>query len=205
MPDSIPDAPLLLSPEAERVSENHEELFTESFWKRTYRRAYAMVRHREDAEDIAQEACLKLLKETQLGRSIEVVGAWLFVVMRNATVQQFRSNRPDLRLPLISLIPHAHAEDEEGGPIDIPDSASPSSLERLESAEQADENSVLAKQIIEAIESLSPLERRCIVMTAYGFSMTLIAKTLKLQYSFARRNTRQATEKIRSKVETQAR
>jgi RNA polymerase sigma factor (sigma-70 family) len=198
--DSIPDLPFLLSPEPEPEVEDREELFTETFWRKTYRRAYAMVRHHQDAEDLAQEACLKLWKETTLGRSFEVVSAWIFVVMRNAMVGQFRKNRPDLRVPLIKLAPHTRDEQEMDGAVDIPDTAAPTSLDRLIAMEQLDEDARLAESVVAALQGLSEIERNCVVMVAYGFSMPQIAKTLKLDYSSARRITRQATEKIRSKI-----
>jgi RNA polymerase sigma factor (sigma-70 family) len=58
-----------------------------------YRFALVLVRHHEDAEDVVQEAFLKLLRHLQQGGDESNLRGWLFTVAAHAGRDRLRSRR----------------------------------------------------------------------------------------------------------------
>jgi RNA polymerase sigma factor (sigma-70 family) len=197
--DFVPDSQAVRPQALEAEIHEKEALFTEAFLKGIYRRAYAVVRHREDAEDIAQEACLQLWKESKLGRRFEFLTAWMNTVMRNAAFGQFRKTRPDLHIPLMA--PDRFTSDEEDARIfDIPDPA-PLVLDEIIEAKRLEGEERLLHHVVLVLSDLPEIERDCVMMCARGYSFVQIAKALDLDYRATIRITRQVISEIRAKVE----
>jgi RNA polymerase sigma factor (sigma-70 family) len=197
--DFVPDSQAARPQALEDEIHEKEALFTEAFLKGIYRRAYAVVRHREDAEDIAQEACLQLWKESKLGRRFEFLTAWMNTVMRNAAFGQFRKTRPDLHIPL--MVPDRLTLDEEDARIfDIPDPA-PLVLDEIIEANRLEGEERLLHHVVLVLSDLPEIERDCVMMCARGYSFVQIAKALDLDYRAAIRITRKVISEIRAKVE----
>ena len=199
MSDSASGSQILRPRSLEAESDEKDAIFTETFVKGIYRKAYAIVRHREDAEDIAQEACLHLWKESKIGRRFEFLTAWMNTVMRNASFAQFRKTRPDLHIPLIAS-DRINSDEEDARVFDIHDS-SPLALDEIIEANRVEEEEKLLDHVVLVLSDLPEIERDCVMMCARGYSFAQIAKALELDYRSAIKITRQAIIKIRAKVE----
>jgi RNA polymerase sigma factor (sigma-70 family) len=197
--DSVPDSQILRPRALDTEDEEKDALFTETFVKGVYRRAYAIVRHREDAEDIAQEACLQLWKESKVGRRFEFLTAWMNAVMRNASFGQFRKTRPDLHIPLI-VSDRITLDEEDSRVFDTPD-PSPLVLDEIIDANRLEEQEKLLDHVVLVLSDLPEIERDCVMMCARGYSFVQIAKALGLDYRSAIKITRQAIDKIQARVE----
>ena len=200
MSNLLPDGHALRSQALEIESNEDETLFTETFLKGIYRRAYAVVKHREDAEDIAQEACLQLWKESKLGRRFEFLAAWMNTVMRNAAFGQFRKTRPDIHIPFSSSTDRFTSDEEDSSIFDIPDPA-PLVLDEIIEANRIEDEERLLHHVVLVLRDLPEIERDCVMMCARGYSFAQIAKALDLDYRAAIKITRQVISEIRAKVE----
>lgn len=199
MSDILPDNRALRPSRFETQSTESESLFTQSFLKELYRRARSIVGRHEDAEDIAQEACLQLWKASSLGRHFEFLTAWTNTVMRNTLFGQFRKSRPDLH---VSLISDTLRGKQDAGAFDISDTAD-SALDAIIEAEREQEQARLLQLVIQALGNLPPMERDCVMMCARGYSFVQISKALDLDYRAAIRITRRVIAKIRIDVEAE--
>jgi RNA polymerase sigma factor (sigma-70 family) len=196
LPEVVPDSQPLWTLDVRTETDTHDGLFTETLWKTLYRRAYAFVRHRENAEDLAQETCLKLWRELKSGRRFEFLGAWLNTVLRHAMLRQGSGSRPALFIPL-------QVQGEAGSTessIDVPD-PSPSVLDALMESDRAQEESRLLCQVVLVLKEMPENERDCIILSARGYSFVQIAKALNVDYRTAIKMTGRAVATIRSKVE----
>jgi RNA polymerase sigma factor (sigma-70 family) len=197
--DILPDSRALRSCGFETQSIESESLFTQSFLKELYRRAWSIVGRHEDAEDIAQEACLQLWKASRLGRRFEFLTAWTNTVMRNAFFGQFRKSRPDLHVSLVFDTPLGK---QDADTFEISDPAD-SALDAIIEAEREQEQARLLQLVIRALGNLPPIERDCVMMCARGYSFVQISKALDLDYRAAIRITRKVIAKIRVDVEAE--
>lgn len=195
--DILPDGRALRSSGFETQSTESESLFTQSFLKDLYRRAQSIVGRHEDAEDIAQEACLQLWKASRLGRRFEFLTAWTNTVMRNALFGQFRKSRPDLHVSLVSDSPQGK---QDADTMDISDPVD-SVLDAIIEAEKEQEEARLLQLVIRAVGNLPPIERDCVMMCARGYSFVQISKVLDLDYRAAIRVTRKVIAKVRVEIE----
>ena len=127
--------------------DNHQRALT-SF-------AYALTRDREAAEDLVQEAFVRLINELQKGRQPENVQAWLFRVCSNLVVSGAR--RRNVAQRFISQIT----------PRDTEIDAEYETLRREMSGE-----------LLDGLARLSPDARVALVMAADGFSGREIANAL---------------------------
>ncbi len=197
MSDVLPDSHTLRSPSVDRQSLEEESFFTESFVKGLYRRARSITGHHEDAEDIAQEACLQLWRASRLGRRFEFLVAWTNTVMRNALFGQFRKTRPDLH---ISLASDSRLGKDDSGTFNLSDPAR-SVVDVMIEAEKEEEQTRLLQLVVQALGNLPPLERDCVMMCARGYSFVQISKALDLDYRAAIRITRRVIAAIRVEAE----
>jgi RNA polymerase sigma factor (sigma-70 family) len=200
VPDFASDNQTLRALDLQREKEICEDPFSETAWKTLYRRAYAFVRHRENAEDLAQETCLQLWNELKSGRRFEFLGAWLNTVLRNAMLGQIRKSRPGSCIPIQASSESVEEGNNVSG-IDLAD-PSPSALEILIESDRAQEESRLLCKVVLVLKDLPENERECIIMTARGCSFVQIAKVLNVDYRTAIKMTRRAVAKIRSEAES---
>ena len=122
-------------------SSEHFELLYEAYFQRVYRFALKRLRDTAEAEDVAQDVFMTLLKAlpSYAGQSSLLV--WIFGITRNTVNRRFRKPRPRL-VPL-----------EEGSALDI-------AVPEAGPDQRADANRMLTRceEIIE--NELSPLQRR---------------------------------------------
>jgi RNA polymerase sigma factor (sigma-70 family) len=106
------------------------------------------VRDDADAEDILQEVFFELIEAYRMMKPIEQVGAWLFRVARNRTIDLFRKRRPET---LESDLPAAQGAE----PMTLDDLLpSPDAGPEAEYARQ-----VLLDELADALDELSPDQR----------------------------------------------
>jgi RNA polymerase sigma-70 factor (ECF subfamily) len=104
----------LLSGDAEAF-----ERFVEHFRNRLFQYTWLVCRQREDAEEVAQEALLKVFESAAQLRDPEHVRAWVFRIARNACLMKRRKSvfAPEQELSLDQFVPaigqggeHRHLE-----------------------------------------------------------------------------------------------
>lgn len=104
----------LLSGDAEAF-----ERFVEHFRNRLFQYTWLVCRQREDAEEVAQEALLKVFESAAQLREPEHVRAWVFRIARNACLMKRRKSvfAPEQELSLDQFLPaigqggeHRHLE-----------------------------------------------------------------------------------------------
>jgi RNA polymerase sigma-70 factor (ECF subfamily) len=174
------------------VSPDSTEYFSTSQWTRTYKHAYSLVQDPADAEDMAQEAYLRLFEAVSAGRKIESCVAWLKAVVRNAAFQHWHETRPDLHIPM-----ETEAADGEQGIVAKLTDPSASVEEKL-----VDES--LVRESLRVLAKLPEAERECVMMYARGYTFAQIAKALGMSYKMAIKTTRKALSKTRRKIDTKS-
>jgi len=88
--------------------------FVEGFRSRLFQYSYLVCGHREDAEEVAQDALLKVFENLEQLREPERVRAWVFRIARNACLMKRRKSvfAPVQEISLDELTP---AHDHRGG------------------------------------------------------------------------------------------
>jgi RNA polymerase sigma-70 factor, ECF subfamily len=96
--------------------------FVEHFRTKIFQYSWLMCRHREDAEEVAQETLLKIFENFGQLREPEHLRPWVFRIARNACLMKRRKSvfAPERELSLDQFLP---AKDSSGGreKIDIAD------------------------------------------------------------------------------------
>jgi RNA polymerase sigma-70 factor (ECF subfamily) len=146
--------------------DNHQRALT-SF-------AYALTRDREAADDLVQEAFVRLINELQKGRQPENVQAWLFRVCSNLVVSGARRRTVAQRF-IAQITPHDTEVDAEY-----------ETLRREMSGE-----------LLDGLAHLSPDARVALVMAAHGFSGREIANALGRTETSTRTMMFRAREQMR--------
>jgi RNA polymerase sigma-70 factor (ECF subfamily) len=136
--------------------------------------AYALTRDREAAEDLVQEAFVRLINELQKGRQPENVQAWLFRVCSNLVVSGVR--RRNVAQRFISQIT----------PRDTEIDAEYETLRRE-----------MSGTLLDALARLSADARVALVMAAHGFSGREIADSLGRTETSTRTMMFRAREQMR--------
>lgn len=88
--------------------------FVEHFRSKIFHYSWLMCRDREDAEEVAQDALLKVFENFSQLREPERVRAWVFRVARNACLMKRRKSvfAPAEELSLDELMPVPHGDGE---------------------------------------------------------------------------------------------
>lgn len=96
------------------------EHFMDLYHRKIFRYSYSMCGQREDAEEVAQEALLKVFENLGQLREPEHMKAWVFRIAKNACLTKRRKSvfAPARELSLEELRPH---RDRESGELDIAD------------------------------------------------------------------------------------
>jgi len=83
------------------------ERFVEHFRRKIFRHAWLMCGHREDAEEVAQEALLRMFQNVEQLREPEHVRAWAFRIARNECLMKRRKSvfAPEQELSLEEFMP----------------------------------------------------------------------------------------------------
>lgn len=120
-----------------------------------YRFALVLLRHPEDAEDVVQEAFLKLLDHARAGRDATNLRGWLFTVAANACRDRMRRRT--------RWIPWASGHEPAVAPPSLPDEDG-----RLQAARRA-------------LSQLSRRDRMLVVLRAQGLSYRDIAAAARVR------------------------
>ena len=189
--ENLPDADVVAL-----AQQGREEAFREII--RRYERpvfslVYRMVRDREMAEDLSQDAFIKVLNHLDKYRPEFKLSSWLFKIANNVAIDHLRKKQ----LPTVSIdgSPHAASQAEiEASGFDI-DSGGESALEEMEARE-------LGTAIERAIAKLRPEYRSCIMLRhVEGRSYEEIAATLDLPLGTVKTYIHRARHELREALE----
>lgn len=170
--------------------ENQESYFSNAHWKKTYRHAQTVVNNPADAEDIAQEAFLRLYSAVTGGKKIDSLAAWMKSVVRRVAVDHFRKTRPDLH---VALVDGGEDDNSQSRLItDLPDLTT-STEDRLAA------HSVL-RESLRILAEIPERDRECVMMYARGYTFVQIASVLNIPYETAIKTTRKALVKTRRRI-----
>ena len=154
---------------------------------------YRMVRDREMAEDLAQETFIKVLNHIDRYRPEFKFSSWLFKIANNMAIDHLRKRHLDT----ISMdgSPHAATVDEvEASSFDV--------VVHQESALEEMEAKELGSAIEQAIASLRPEYRSCILLRhVEGRSYEEIAATLDLPLGTVKTYIHRARHELRKALE----
>jgi RNA polymerase sigma-70 factor (ECF subfamily) len=134
-----------------------------------------------DAEDLTQEAFLKLYRHLREGREIENVRSWLFQVARNLAVSQARSRST------------------------VDNNSTVLSSEVLAATEVASTEELIIKSerdtcLRVAVQELTDFQRQCLHLRAEGLRYREIAETLSVNIDSVADALQRAIKKLRSRV-----
>ena len=189
--ENLPDADVVAL-----AQQGREDAFREII--RRYERpvfslVYRMVRDREVAEDLAQDAVIRVLNHLDKYRSEFKLSSWLFKIANNVAIDHLRKRQLDT----ISMhgSPHAAtASDIEATSIDIA-SGDENALDEMEAKE-------LGSAIERAISQLRPEYRSCIMLRhVEGRSYEEIATTLDLPLGTVKTYIHRARHELREALE----
>ena len=189
--ENLPDADVVAL-----AQQGREDAFREII--RRYERpvfslVYRMVRDREVAEDLAQDAFIRVLNHLDKYRSEFKLSSWLFKIANNVAIDHLRKRQLDT----ISMhgSPHAAtASDIEATSIDIA-SGDENALDEMEAKE-------LGSAIERAISQLRPEYRSCIMLRhVEGRSYEEIATTLDLPLGTVKTYIHRARHELREALE----
>lgn len=133
-----------------------------------------------DAEDLTQEAFLKLYRHLQEGKEIENVRSWLFQVARNLAVSRWRSRSVvDSSTELL---------------VEVNVATESASIEAFLLERERDE------RLRVAMQELTDLQRQCLHLRAEGLRYREIAEALSTNIDSVADALQRAIAKLRSKV-----
>ena len=189
--ENLPDADVVAL-----AQQGREDAFREII--RRYERpvfslVYRMVRDREVAEDLAQDAFIRVLNHLDKYRSEFKLSSWLFKIANNVAIDHLRKRQ----LNTISMhgSPNAGTASEiEATSIDI-ESGDENALDEIEAKE-------LGGEIERAIAKLRPEYRSCIMLRhVEGRSYEEIATTLDLPLGTVKTYIHRARHELREALE----
>lgn len=167
---NLPDADVVAL--AQRGREDAFRELVRRYERPVFSLIYRMVRDSATAEDLAQDAFIKVLNHIDKYRPEFKLSSWLFKIANNVAIDHLR--RRQLDTVSVSGSPHAQtAAEVEATSFEIADTAE-SALDEIEARE-------LGTQIERAIGKLRPEYRSCILLRhVEGRSYEEIATTLDL-------------------------
>jgi RNA polymerase sigma-70 factor (TIGR02957 family) len=143
--------------------------------------AYRMTGSVSDAEDIAQEAFVRLERERSRGGEVESPRAWLSTVTTRIAIDHMRSARRTRETYVGPWLPEPLIEDAAPGP-----------AERAETADS------LSQAFLVMLETLSPVERAVFLLhDVFGYDYPAVADAV----GKAEDNCRQIASRARRHVE----
>lgn len=77
----------------------------DKYFPRLFRAAYRMLRHKEDAEDVAQQSCLKALRNLHQYQGRAAFSTWLTQIAHNETIHLLRRKSASRELPILEFSP----------------------------------------------------------------------------------------------------
>ncbi len=188
---NLPDADVVAL--AQRGREDAYRELVRRYERPVFSLVFRMVRDTATAEDLAQDAFIKVLGNLDKYRSEFKFSSWLFKIANNVAIDHLRRRQLDT----ISMdgSPHAQtAADMEATSFDV-GSEDKSPLEALESKE-------LGSSIERAIAALRPEYRSCIMLRhVEGRSYEEIAATLDLPLGTVKTYIHRARHQLRESLD----
>jgi RNA polymerase sigma-70 factor (ECF subfamily) len=189
--ESLPDADLVVLAQQGREPAYREII--RRYERPVFSLVFRMVRDRETAEDLSQEAFIKVLNHIDRYNPEFKLSSWLFKIANNVAIDFLRKRELDT-VSIDGSRWATTAEDAEASSIDL-DSGDESPLERLEAKE-------LGKAIEAAIERLRPEYRSCIMLRhVEGRSYEEIAATLDLPLGTVKTYIHRARKQLQDALE----
>lgn len=199
-PLTAPDAGVIDDRElAQRAAQGREDAFREllhRYERPVYSLVYRMVRDRELAEDLAQEAFIRAFRSIDSYDPSYKFSNWIFKIANNRVIDHLRKRRLDTRS--IDGAPTAHSDDE----------LARTGFSIEDSGERPDayvENLELGAQIEAAIGQLRP-EYRSVILLRHveGYSYDEIADLLELPLGTVKTYIHRARAELRDALENVA-
>lgn len=188
---NLPDADVVAL--AQRGQEAAFRELIRRYERPVYSLIHRMVRDAAAAEDLAQDAFIKVLNHLDKYRSAFKFSSWLFKIANNVAIDHLRRRHPDLRS--IDGSPDATtAEAIEATSIELADGGE-SPLDALTARE-------LGAAIEAAIGQLRPEYRQCILLRhVEGRSYEEIAATLDLPLGTVKTHIHRARHQLREALQ----
>jgi RNA polymerase sigma-70 factor, ECF subfamily len=160
---------------------NHDayEVLTRRYLQRAFATAYRLMQHREDAEDLVQDAFLRALMQIDRVEAGRPFGPWFFRLLVNLGINSQRSRRVRRTEALFP---------ETGMAADTP----ASDFDRAE----------LRRQIAVALDALSDRQRMIVELDAHGFTSLELADALGMPAGTVRWHLHQARRLLADRLST---
>jgi RNA polymerase sigma factor (sigma-70 family) len=181
--DSISIAALELGPAAMTLDQTISQFFEEQR-DAVYFYLISIGSRAAEAEEITQEAFLRLYRELRRGGKVENPRAWVFRVAQNLAIDRWKSER--------YVEPMASELLEQ-----VVDS-------RIDPAPNPEEKALEEerhRRLYEALLGLSVQQQRCMHLRAEGFSFAEVAEILNLSHSTVKEFVRRAVKRLRVNVQ----
>jgi RNA polymerase sigma-70 factor (ECF subfamily) len=147
--------------------------------------AYRLVGNREEAEDIAQEAFLKLHRSLERFRGECSLASWLYRIVSRLAIDHLR--REKLRRKLFFL----RSSEEDPDPLDLAADSGASSMDILQAKETG-------RRLSAALERLSVRQRAVFVLRHHeGLPLKEIAAVLQLEEGTVKAHLHRAVRSLR--------
>ena len=188
---NVPDADVVAL--AQRGREDAFRELVRRYERPVFSLIFRMVRDSATAEDLAQDAFIKVLNHIDKYRPEFKLSSWLFKIANNVAIDHLR--RRQLQTVSVSGSPHAgSAEEVEATSFEIRDT-SENALDEIEARE-------LGTEIERAIGKLRPEYRSCILLRhVEGRSYEEIAATLDLPLGTVKTYIHRARIELRELLE----
>ncbi|HEX4934704.1 MAG TPA: sigma-70 family RNA polymerase sigma factor, partial [Gemmatimonadaceae bacterium] len=188
---NLPDADLVSLAQEGRESAYRE--LVRRYERPVFSLIFRMVRDREVAEDLSQDAFIKVLNHIDKYRPEFKLSSWLFKIANNVAIDHLRKRQ--LETVSIDGSPHAlTAAEVEATSFDVV-AQQESALEEMEARE-------LGSAIERAIQKLRPEYRACIMLRhVEGRSYEEIAATLDLPLGTVKTYIHRARHQLRDALE----
>ncbi|CAM3983876.1 RNA polymerase sigma factor [Saccharibacillus endophyticus] len=173
---------MLLSHEFDELDEGMQELIYNEYYDLAYGAVFYIVRDHAAAEDVIQEAFLKLIGRRPEFENESKFFAWLKVVTRNSAINDLRKNkRHRNHVEADSVLNHIEAKQDAGA-----------------STEKTVEVRMMEEAILRHLEEMKP-EYRAIILYRwkYGMSYKEIADSLGTSEDIIRQRLFRARENMR--------
>jgi RNA polymerase sigma-70 factor (ECF subfamily) len=154
------------------------ELF-ETMRDSVYRYLVMVFGNPSEAEEITQEAFLRLLRHLQSGRAVDHVRPWIFRVAHNLAVDTQKGRKYESSL------------DAEGWEACYQAREDPDPNPEMRVLQQES-----FKQLETALSQLSSQQRQCLILRAQGFRYEEIAKILRITSSNVAQSLRRGIKKV---------
>jgi RNA polymerase sigma-70 factor (ECF subfamily) len=154
--------------------------------------AYRLVGHRDEAEDIAQEAFLRLYRTLPTFRGDSTVATWLYRTVSHLAIDHLR--REQLRRKIFFLRRNTGDEEDDVDPMEVvPDpGASPRDLLLAREA---------GRRLSQALDKLSPRQRAVFVLRHQEeLPLKEIARVLELEEGTVKAHLHRAVSTLRKEL-----